>query len=452
MIATLAVLSTVFYIITRNSIIENRKENLTYSVQTAVEYTELELNKLHQERLYQSEYFRTRVYRQVVRQNLYDGYGRILIIESGGRIHSYDPETARIERTNSGFSKSAASIAESGEVRVLDLIMGNVAAAYLVCARDFGAQDGYIVILNPLSEIQKQVTSSFTTVIPFLAIILTAAVILVLRFSNSITEPLTIITGGLEKIGAGDLHLRLGSRAFIPEFRKLIESFNRSAGNLEAEMEKRIAYEQMLKSSLDEKDVLLKEVHHRVKNNMAIISSLLSLQSGTAGSEQCGSMFFTAINRINAMALVHEKIYRTDELVCIDLESYLEDLVPNLLQTVDASRIDWLLAMEKLPVSLDQIVPLGLIFNELVTNTIKHGLNPDGDTLIRIETAVAGRAVEIVYSDGGSGPPADSVQSSGECLGLQLVDNLAAQLGGAYLIEERGGKNVQLLRFESEYL
>lgn len=190
--------------------------------------------------------------------------------------------------------------------------------------------------------------------------------------------------------------------------------------------------EQRLNDSLHEKEVLLQEVHHRVKNNMQVISSLFSLAASQQSNPTLSAMLKENQNRVQSMALVHEKFYRKTDLARVDFQDYLHDLVTHLFRSFGAvGRVQYVLQTEPVQLSVDSAIPCGLIANELLSNALKHAF-PGGRsgtvtvTLRQLEGAV----VTLCISDNGTGLPSEFDTRKGNTLGLQLVRTLTDQLGG----------------------
>ncbi len=201
-----------------------------------------------------------------------------------------------------------------------------------------------------------------------------------------------------------------------------------------------------IKSSLKEKEVLLKEIHHRVKNNMQIISSLISLQSDYADNEATIKMFEDSKNRIRSMALIHEKLYQSEDISLIDFSDYIESLAGRLLEVygVVRRRIELRTNVENIFLDIDAAIPCGLIINELVSNSIKHAF-PEG-RLGHITIDMNGQDGEYVLmvADDGVGVPEDIDYKNTESLGLQIVQTLTLQLGGKIELESNGGTRFKI--------
>jgi PAS domain S-box-containing protein len=205
----------------------------------------------------------------------------------------------------------------------------------------------------------------------------------------------------------------------------------RIAGVADDVTESKQALEQ-IKTSLHEKEVLLKEIHHRVKNNMQVITSLLSLQSKTIKDEQALLVFQDSQNRVKSMALIHETLYQSKDLSRIDFAEYLQKLVAHVSRSYrirpEAVRINTNVADVSLPI--DTAVPCGLIINELASNSLKYAFPADtrGEVNITFEHANAQYVLRV--SDTGVGLPADFDPEKGKSLGMKLVRMLTDQLCG----------------------
>lgn len=186
-----------------------------------------------------------------------------------------------------------------------------------------------------------------------------------------------------------------------------------------------------VRASLAEKEILLKEVHHRVKNNLQIISSLLYLQAEQVDDPVALESFRVSRNRIASMALVHEEIYRSADLARIRLDNYIRDLLPKIFgQGGQGAPIDVDCRLDPVTVPIEQAVPAGLVVNELLTNAHKHAFRDNAQARLNVTLAVRDGAVVIDVADNGPGLAPDFAVESTGTLGMQLVGNLARQLGG----------------------
>ncbi|MBC7917266.1 MAG: PAS domain S-box protein [Rhodoferax sp.] len=197
----------------------------------------------------------------------------------------------------------------------------------------------------------------------------------------------------------------------------------------------RVHTEEALKASLREKEALLREVHHRVKNNLQVITSLLRLEVGRSDHAATKSVLTDMRGRIHSMALLHESLYRTGIFAAVDLAGYLKQLATQAFRTLatPTDRIRLQLELDSVQVELDQATPCGLLVNELISNCFKHGFpeGHSGEVRVALHTLPDSAQVRLVVSDTGVGLPSDFEVRRAQSLGLQLVSDLARQLGGA---------------------
>lgn len=203
----------------------------------------------------------------------------------------------------------------------------------------------------------------------------------------------------------------------------------------------RVQAEEQLKSALEEKEILLKEVHHRVKNNLQVISSLLYLQSQYIKDQKSFEIMEESQNRIRSMVLVHEQLYQSEDLSKINFGEYIRKLVADLFRSYGASpdRIVFTLDIEDILLGIDTAIPGGLIIHELVANSLKHAFpgNARGEVSIIFQTE--GDNLRLTVSDNGVGLPKDLDFRNTDSMGLQLVRTLARQLEGTIKIASDGG-------------
>jgi len=195
------------------------------------------------------------------------------------------------------------------------------------------------------------------------------------------------------------------------------------------------------KASLREKEVLLKEIHHRVKNNLQILSSLLNLQSEHIEDEQALEAFKISQNRINSMALIHEELYQSEDLENIDFAGYIRRLVTDLYGSygVDSETIKLNLNAENILLGINKAIPCGLIINELVSNSIKHAFPQGKVGEISISFHSDSDTLTLRFSDNGVGFPKDLDFRATRSLGMQLVTTLIKQLDGSIELDRSAG-------------
>lgn len=205
--------------------------------------------------------------------------------------------------------------------------------------------------------------------------------------------------------------------------------------------------EDQIKASLREKEVLLQEIHHRVKNNLQVISSLIALQSEYTDDDQMHQMFRESQNRIRSMALVHEQLYRSRDLARIDFSKYIMDLTSNLIHSYQKAigRIQLHVNCDPIYLDIDTAIPCGLIINELVSNALKHAFPSDrsGTIMVQFHSSPDQKLTLIVCDDGVGFPDTLNVYKT-ETLGLQLVTSLTVQLDATIGLQKVNGTSFEI--------
>lgn len=200
--------------------------------------------------------------------------------------------------------------------------------------------------------------------------------------------------------------------------------------------------EQKLRDALQEKDVMLREIHHRVKNNMQVISSLLRLQARVIPDPAIQSALNASQERIRSMALIHEKLYKSENLSRINFGDYIRDLVNRLLFMAGgtAASVDFEIDADDVELDINQAIPCGLIVNEIVSNSLKHAF-PDGRSgTVRVEMRKEEPSrLKLMIRDDGIGLPESLDIRNPSTLGLQIVSDLVGQLDGTMDVERREG-------------
>ena len=222
-------------------------------------------------------------------------------------------------------------------------------------------------------------------------------------------------------------------------YNELLEAYNK----LEINMEKLKSANLKLERMISERDLLISEIHHRVKNNMQVISSLIELQSGNSDNPKHEEQLFTIKDRILAMGIVHETLYQSDNFRDVRLKDYISKLINNLDRSLvgNDKKIDYQILIDRdLSINFDSAVPFGLIVNEIVTNSIKYAF-PDKKNG-RITVAIYKDQQDIYYleaSDNGCGIPEDSEDNKDKGMGRKLISLLADQLDGTVEYSSDGG-------------
>lgn len=211
--------------------------------------------------------------------------------------------------------------------------------------------------------------------------------------------------------------------------------------------------EEALKSSLEEKEVLLMEVHHRVKNHLQIISSLLSLQSLIITDEQIINALVEIQNRVQTIAMTHENLYQSANVSKIDMKMYILKIVNNLTHTYEKESLNITIApkIEKIHLNMETASPCGLIINELITNSIKYAFPDNSKGKICIKLTQKGDDLCIKISDNGIGLPEDFDYSTTKTLGLRLVNSLIRQMNADLKLKVDNGTHFQMKFKELKY-
>jgi len=207
--------------------------------------------------------------------------------------------------------------------------------------------------------------------------------------------------------------------------------------------------EEQLQASLEEKNLLLKEVHHRVKNNLQVISSIFSLQSQTIEDQQALAILEESQNRISSMALIHEKLYQAANLANIDFAEYIRDLIYHLLASYNINP-DWIqteMNIQSIQFNLDTAIPCGLLINELVSNSLKHGFTNQRPGKIYIFLGIIDEAKEMIrlkVEDDGVGLPEEFNPGKSSSLGVSLITSLTQQLRGTLKFQNNPGASFEI--------
>jgi two-component sensor histidine kinase len=209
--------------------------------------------------------------------------------------------------------------------------------------------------------------------------------------------------------------------------------------------------EKMIKDSLNEKEVLLKEIHHRVKNNMAIISGLLHLKADLVESEDTRILLHESSNRIRSMAMIHEMLYQNETFASIDFGSYIKSLVETIDDFYRQEQSNVTIEIDSANIYLDinDAVPCGLILNELITNAYKHAFNGKKKGWIKVSFVRAGNEFILTVKDNGRGLPHELDLDNANSLGMNLITGLTSQLKGK--LDFKNGKGATFtLRFSRD--
>lgn len=203
-----------------------------------------------------------------------------------------------------------------------------------------------------------------------------------------------------------------------------------------------VAAKEKLEQSLEEKQLLLREIHHRVKNNMAVISSLLNLQSKSFEDDKVITAFKDCQHRIRSMALVHEKLYQSSDLAHINFKEYLRELVKRLYHSNDfgSALVNVEIETEEIFMGIDIAIPCALLITELATNAFKHAFRNKKKGLLQIELkAIENQNYQLTVTDNGVGLPLEFDLEHPDSFGIELIQLLIQQLDGRIDVKENHG-------------
>jgi two-component sensor histidine kinase len=335
-----------------------------------------------------------------------------------------------------------------------------------------GENIGRVYLKADMGELRSRLNNFVMTVILATIIILLLAFVLVSRMQKIITGPILELTGVARMISdTKDYSIRVRN-ANHDELGFLVDKFNEMLDKIKnreeelklahMELEQRVVErtaelqhevvqrrkaEQLIRASLEEKEVLLKEIHHRVKNNLQVISSLLSMQGRGIRDPEMLAKFKDSESRVKTMALIHEKLYRSDDLAKVDFADYVQNLTSYLRRSfmTSSQNVAIMNDIEAVKLGVDVAVPSGLIINELVSNSLKHAFpdNRRGKIIIDFREMAPGE-YRLKVSDNGIGFPENFDLQRSNSLGMQLVTTLASQISGTLEIDRSEGTAFRL--------
>lgn len=199
------------------------------------------------------------------------------------------------------------------------------------------------------------------------------------------------------------------------------------------------------RKSLEERDVLLKEIHHRVKNNLQVISSLLNLQADSLDDDVAKDAVKEGQHRVKSMALIHQKLYSADDVRGVNVQDYLEQLTTELFKAfgVDQEKVEWKIDTSSLKMDIDTVIPLGLIINELITNSIKYAFQNSENGLLEISIKEEEGNLNVIVKDNGAGMDEEAMKSSNS-FGWKMIKSLSRKLKADILVNGESGTSVEL--------
>lgn len=325
-----------------------------------------------------------------------------------------------------------------------------------------GQRIGSVYILADLGEMQERLRRYVGIVALAVMIASLAAFLVGSRLRDQISTPLLDLASKMRIVSNEKDYGVRAEKYSEDELSELIDGFNamlaqiqdrdaairqardeleNKADELQVELAERRRIEAQISASLEEKEVLLKEIHHRVKNNLQVISSLLDLQANNIADARTVEMFRDSQNRVTSMGLIHERLYQASDLARIDFSEYIQELSKNLFYSYsgDADDIEISTSADEIFLDVDTSIPCGLIINELVSNCLKYAFPAGRGGRIEIELKKdADNQLLLVVRDDGVGLPEGMDFRTTKSLGLKLVSTLVRQLKGKLQLSSHG--------------
>ncbi|MFO8030402.1 MAG: histidine kinase dimerization/phosphoacceptor domain -containing protein [Cyclonatronaceae bacterium] len=269
---------------------------------------------------------------------------------------------------------------------------------------------------------------------------------------SSLDIPFIVISGTVgEEIAVEAVLAGAHDYVMKDNLKRIPVAVDREIRNSKLRKEKRIA-DQKIRDSLEEKEVMLKEIHHRVKNNLAVISALLTLQSDHVQDETAKELFMESVGRIKSMALIHEKLYQSEMFARVEMGDYMRQLVKTIQETYESQPRDITVHVECDNAVLDitRAIPCGLIINELLSNVYKHAFRDSetGNVYLRLKKDEETNECELQVMDDGVGLPKEVIDGKSSSLGYNIIRGLARQLSADLHMTGSHGTHV-LLRFKA---
>ncbi|CAG1000705.1 MAG: HAMP domain-containing protein [Candidatus Methanoperedens sp.] len=267
-----------------------------------------------------------------------------------------------------------------------------------------------------------------------------------LYISRSLHTTISKLKNATHEISNGNLDTKIEINS-KDEIEDLSIAFNQMTQDLKTSINEHKIANRQIQKSLQEKEVLLREIHHRVKNNMQIISSLLLLSSQNIEDKKFIEILGDSQNRIHSMALIHEKLYQSENLAQINMNEYINDMASNLFNSYSKGNVKLEQDVEICPLNIDYAIPCGLIINELITNSLKYAFPEGRNGTIKIAfKSIGSNMFQLSISDDGIGIPGDMDIRETKSLGLHLVTSLAEnQLHGKLILNRDRGTEFQIV-------
>lgn len=378
----------------------------------------------------------------------------VISVQSGGRLTHYvdaagDPQWTDVEPAHDTGNIEAGA---NDDVAIVPDISSGRVWHHLHPAADGVNIVGEINLGMSMQEYDDSVRAIYRNAGTTGAVVLIIGVVAAYSVARNLIRPLRALQSFAHKVTGGALSARANVDV-AGEIGDLAESMNRMVESLEQSNFK-IRDSMKSQASLREKEILLREIHHRVKNNMQILTSLLRLQTRQADSQELRDVLQESEARIRSMGLLHEKLYQSESVSVIDMHGYLRTLTGELtrVNTPHGARREIKLNVQGVGLGLDTALPCGLIITELVTNALKYAFpgKPEGIIYVSLGTSSDGNYQLVVWDNGVGMDPKFDI-SKATSLGMRLVKMLTHQLNGSLSVDTSQGTRVMVTFRESLY-
>jgi two-component sensor histidine kinase/HAMP domain-containing protein len=409
-------------------------------------------------------------YEKIVYQNL-DTVENWILGDEGRRLqgetvqlfHSWKPIRDNvIQLTRSGGKKRAFAITRGEGARHVEILQLKMEEL-----KEYASEKAKGMLKDSI----KTRDSIYRSAVIIFSVLVLLSTIAGYFLSHRIKNSIDALMKGVEEFRAGNVNYTIKQK-FKDEFSWLAQAFNTMAFErnqarielighkehleelvkirteaLEEQITERNKIEVQINASLKEKETLLHEIHHRVKNNLQVIISLLALQSGKFEDDRIREILQESQNKVYAMSAIHETLYSSDSFSEINLKSYVTALTEFLVQSYDSNlgKIQLFIESDEIKLAIEQANPLGLIINELLSNSLKYAFPGGRPGEIKVELKRQGENLELTIRDNGVGLPNGFDWRNSESLGLKLVTSLVEnQLGGSIVLEGKKGTTVSV--------
>ena len=311
--------------------------------------------------------------------------------------------------------------------------------------------DGYILLLVKTvykEDLTKEIDSSLLKILPAAIISLTLALIIGFFIFRRLFKSINILTTIAKEVNSGNKNIRSNVKGNDDigilgiAFDSMLDSFENNIKNLDSKVEEKT---KKLQDSLEEKKILLKEIHHRVKNNLAFIISLIKLQQEKIEEKKIKEALFDIQERIYAMELLHRGLYQSTNLNKINFEKYVKNIINNLLSSYKDKDVEIIIIIKDVYLNIQTAMSCGLILNELTTNAFKYAFQNGEKPKFLIKLIKKENNYSLLIKDNGPGLPKDIKIYDSNTLGLKLINSLSRiQLKGTFKYFYKEGSNFEI--------